>query len=156
MGFLCTFKIKIEHQILESGSTKKNSDHIQINIKMPTPIQEHPASSKVPNQDIQDMDVPYTFKFKIESQNCSSPSKEKLSCLGEHYYHKILLLLVVVVVVPWLLPVSHLLPRPTEKNQLLGPHKRYWSEILRICSNSPNLIFGLVLVNPIGSSNWHS
>ena len=53
-------------------------------------------------------------------------------------------------------PVSHLLPRPTEKNQLLGPHKRYWSEILRICSNSPNLIFGLVLVNPIGSSNWHS
>ena len=50
-------------------------------------------------------------------------------------------------------PVSHLLPRPTEKNQLLGPHKRYWSEILRISSNSPNLIFGLVLVNPIGSSN---
>ena len=91
MGFLCTFKINIEHQILESGSTKKNSDHIQINIKMPTPIQEHPASSKVPNQDIKDMDVPYTFKFKIESQNCSSPSKEKLSCLGEHYYHKILL-----------------------------------------------------------------
>merc|ERR1711954_573346 len=23
--------------------------------------------------------------------NCSTPSKEKLSCLGEHYYHKILL-----------------------------------------------------------------
>merc|ERR1711954_389850 len=22
--------------------------------------------------------------------NCSTPSKEKLSCLGEHYYHKIL------------------------------------------------------------------
>ena len=49
--------------------------------------------------------------------------------------------------------VSHLLPRPTEKNQLLGPHKRYWSEILRISSNSFNLIFELVLVNPIGSSN---
>merc|ERR1711954_364795 len=51
--------------------------------------------------------------------NCSTPSKEKLSCLGEHYYHKILLLLLVVVVP--LPPVSHLLPRPTEKNQLLGP-----------------------------------
>ena len=50
-------------------------------------------------------------------------------------------------------PVSHLLPRPTEKNQLLGPHKRYWSEILRLSSNSLNLIFGLVLINPIGSSN---
>merc|ERR1712081_74751 len=25
--------------------------------------------------------------------NCSTPSKKKLSCLGEHYYHKILLLL---------------------------------------------------------------
>merc|ERR1711954_133953 len=23
--------------------------------------------------------------------NCSTPSKKKLSCLGEHYYHKILL-----------------------------------------------------------------
>ena len=87
-------------------------------------------------------------------QNCSTPSKEKLSCLGEHYYHKILVPWVVAwVVVAWGLQVSHLLPRPTEKNELLGPHKRYWSEILRISSNSPNLIFGLILVNPIGSSN---
>ena len=31
--------------------------------------------------------------------NCSTPSKEKLSCLGEHYYHKILPVVVVVVVI---------------------------------------------------------
>ena len=49
--------------------------------------------------------------------------------------------------------VSHLLPRPTERIQLLSPHKRYWSEILRISSNSPNLFFGSVLVNLIGSRN---
>ena len=42
---------------------------------------------------------------------------------------------------------------PTEKNQLLGPHKRYWAEILGISLNSLNLIFEPVLVNPIGSSN---
>merc|ERR1711954_220693 len=57
--------------------------------------------------------------------NCSTPSKIKLSCLGEHYYHKILLSLPVVVVVVPLPPVSHLLLRPTEKNQSLGHHKRY-------------------------------
>ena len=48
--------------------------------------------------------------------------------------------------------VSHLLPKPTEKNQLLGPNKRYWSEILGISSTSLNLIFELVLFNLIGSS----
>ena len=69
----------------------KTSDQILIKMKMPHPSQEPPASSKAPNEDLKYMDVPYTFKFKIESQNCSSPSKEKLSCLGEHYYHKILL-----------------------------------------------------------------
>ena len=50
-------------------------------------------------------------------------------------------------------PVSHLLPRPTEKNQLFSPHKRYWAEISGISSTSPNLVFGSVLVNLFGSSN---
>ena len=45
---------------------------------------------------------------------------------------------------------------PTENNQLLGPLKRYWAEILGIRSISLNLIFEPVLVNPIGSSNWHT
>merc|ERR1712112_536571 len=47
----------------------KTSDHIQIAIRMPNPSQEHPASSKAPNEDLKDMDVLCTFKFKIESQN---------------------------------------------------------------------------------------
>ena len=47
----------------------KTTDHIQINIRMPNPSQEPPASSKAPNQDLKDMDVLCTFKIKIESQN---------------------------------------------------------------------------------------
>ena len=47
----------------------KTSDHIQINIRMPNPSQEPPASSKAPDQDLKDMDVLCTFKIKIESQH---------------------------------------------------------------------------------------
>merc|ERR1711954_23509 len=47
----------------------KTSDQIQINIRMPNPSQEPPASSKAPNQDLKDMDGLCTFKIKIESQN---------------------------------------------------------------------------------------
>ena len=47
----------------------KTSDHSQIKINMPTPSQEPPASSKAPNEDLKDMDVLFTFKIKIESQN---------------------------------------------------------------------------------------
>ena len=47
----------------------KTHDHIQIMIKIPNPSQEPPASSKAPNQDLKDKDVPYTFKIKMESQN---------------------------------------------------------------------------------------
>ena len=46
----------------------KTSDYIHIKIKMPTPNQEPPVSSKVPMQDLKDMDVLCTFKIKIESQ----------------------------------------------------------------------------------------
>ena len=47
----------------------KTSCHIQIEIKMPNPCEEPPASSKAPNEDLKDMDVLCTFKIKIESQN---------------------------------------------------------------------------------------
>ena len=47
----------------------KTSDHIQIKFKMPNPIQEPPASSKAPNEDLKDMDVLCTFKIEIENQN---------------------------------------------------------------------------------------
>ena len=41
----------------------------QIKIKMPNPCQKPPVSSKAPFEDLKDMDVFYTFKIKIESQN---------------------------------------------------------------------------------------
>ena len=47
----------------------KTSDHIQINIEIPNPSQEAPASSKAPNQDLKDMNVLWTFNTKIEGQN---------------------------------------------------------------------------------------
>ena len=47
----------------------KPIDHIQIKIKMPNPTQEPPASSKVPNEDLSDIDVLFNFKIKIEGQN---------------------------------------------------------------------------------------
>ena len=47
----------------------KTTDHIQIEIKIPTPSQEPPVSSKAPNEDFKDMDVLCTLKIKIESQN---------------------------------------------------------------------------------------
>ena len=47
----------------------KTSDHIQINIRMPNPSQEPPASSNAPNEDLKDMDVLCTLKIKIKSQN---------------------------------------------------------------------------------------
>ena len=68
MVVLCTFKIKIESNNSDHGSTK-DSDHIQIKIKMPNPSQEPPVSSKVQNQDLKDMDVFCNLKFKIEHQN---------------------------------------------------------------------------------------
>ena len=46
----------------------RTSDHIQIKIKIQNPSQEPPVSSKVPNKNIEDMDVLCIFKTKIESQ----------------------------------------------------------------------------------------
>ena len=47
---------------------KHPSYHIQINIKLPNPSLEPPATSKAPNEDLKDMDVLCTFKIKIEHQ----------------------------------------------------------------------------------------
>ena len=47
----------------------KNSDHIQIKIKMWNTSQEPPAPAKAPDQGLKDMYVLCTFKLKIESQN---------------------------------------------------------------------------------------
>ena len=44
-------------------------DNIQIMIKMPNPFQKPPASSKTPNEEFKVMDIFYTFKIKIWSQN---------------------------------------------------------------------------------------
>merc|ERR1711954_448753 len=68
MDVLCTFKIKLESKIWIMDISK-TIDHIHLKIKIPNPIQEPPASSKAPNQDLKDMDVLCTFKIKIESQN---------------------------------------------------------------------------------------
>ena len=55
MDVLCTFKIKIESQNSEHGSTKDKWPYPNM-IKKPNPSQEPPASSKAPIQDFKDMD----------------------------------------------------------------------------------------------------
>ena len=45
------------------------NDYTKIKIKMPNPSQEHPGSFKAKNQDLEDMDALFTFKFKMETQN---------------------------------------------------------------------------------------
>ena len=47
----------------------KTSDYIQIKMKMPNPSKRYPASAKAPNEDLKDINVLCTFKFKIERQN---------------------------------------------------------------------------------------
>ena len=42
----------------------KTRDHIQIKIKMLNLIQDHPAITKSPNQDLKDMDVLCTINIK--------------------------------------------------------------------------------------------
>ena len=89
MDVLYTFKIKVKgqdsgHRCIKDQWRFPNHDwdanigirsqwkfkiSIKINIKMPNPGQEPPATSKAPNQDLKDMDVLCTFKIKIESQN---------------------------------------------------------------------------------------
>ena len=47
---------------------------------MPNPSQQPPASSKAPNHDSKDIDVLYTFKIKVESQNFDRECmKDKIS-----------------------------------------------------------------------------
>merc|ERR1712082_525500 len=65
--FFASSKTRQRAEIANMG-VPKTSDHIQINIRMPNPRKEPPASSKAPNEDLKDMDVLCTFKIKIESQ----------------------------------------------------------------------------------------
>ena len=57
-----------EPKILIMGVLKTN-DYIQNKIKIPNQSQKPPVSSIAANQDLKDMDVLYTSKIKIESQN---------------------------------------------------------------------------------------
>ena len=91
MDVLCTFKIKIESKNLDHGISK-TSDYIQIKIKMLKPSQEPLASSKVPNEDLKDMDVLYTFKIKIESQNWSLEDIDVLCTLKSIWMATILII----------------------------------------------------------------
>ena len=68
MDVLCTFKVKIESQNSECGFIKDQWPYLY-KIKIPNPGQEPPAFSKVPIQDLKDMDGLCTFKSKKESQN---------------------------------------------------------------------------------------
>ena len=50
-------------------SVSKTIDHIQINIKMPNPSEEPQVSSKVPNEDLKEIDVLCTSKIKTGYKN---------------------------------------------------------------------------------------
>ena len=69
MDVLCTFRIKRERAKIWIIVASRTNDHIQIKIKIPNQSQEPLVCLKVPNQDSKDMDVLFTFKMKIESQN---------------------------------------------------------------------------------------
>ena len=47
----------------------KTSDHIQINIRMPNPSQEAPASSKAPNEDLKDMGHGCSLHLKNQDES---------------------------------------------------------------------------------------
>ena len=66
--FFAPSKLGQRAKILIMGVSKTN-DYIQINIRMPNPSQEPPASSKAPHQNWKDMEVHCTFKIKVESKN---------------------------------------------------------------------------------------
>ena len=66
--FIAPSKSRERAKIRNLGISKTD-DHIRIKIKMPNISQEPPVSSKSPKKDLEDMDVLWTFKIKIESQN---------------------------------------------------------------------------------------
>ena len=70
----------------------KTSDHIQSKIKMPNPSQEAPVRSKAPNEDLKDVDVLYTFKIKIESQNWNLEDIDVLCTLKSIWMATILII----------------------------------------------------------------
>ena len=57
----------------------KTSDHIQLKIKIPNPCHEPPASSKILNQNLKDMEVLCIFKIKTESKNSEHEYQRSVS-----------------------------------------------------------------------------
>ena len=60
-------------------SVSKTGDLNLIMIKIPNCSQEHPVSSKAPNEDLKDMDVLCTFKIKRERAKIWNISVSKTS-----------------------------------------------------------------------------
>ena len=68
MNVLCTSKIKIKSQNFEHTSIKYQWPYFSQD-QVAKPSQEPPESSKASNQDWKDMNIFFTFKYLIESQN---------------------------------------------------------------------------------------
>ena len=62
--FFESSKSREEAKHLNMG-VSKISDQIPIKIKMPNPTQKPSASSNAPSQDLEDIYILFTFKFKI-------------------------------------------------------------------------------------------
>ena len=85
---LCILKIKIESQDSDDGYMK-TSYHIQIKIKIPNPSQEPPVSSKAPNEYLKGMNVLFTCKIQVESQNLGHGCiKDQRPYQNQHQYTK--------------------------------------------------------------------
>ena len=67
MDVIHKFKINMKSQIWIMG-VQNTSDQIKINIKMSSPSQEPPMSSKALNQDLKGIDVLCTLKINIGSK----------------------------------------------------------------------------------------
>ena len=65
MDVLCTLNINWESQTSGYGYMKDQGPYPSQD-QDTKPIQEPPASSKAPNEDLKDMDVLCTFKIKLE------------------------------------------------------------------------------------------
>ena len=83
----------------------KVHDYIQINIRMPNPSQEPPASSKASNQDLKDRDVLCTFKIKIESQNLEYVCKN-FWISPSHGYLSFMLFVILDLALVFFLPMT--------------------------------------------------
>ena len=75
MDVHCTFK-SIKRAKIQIIGVSEGSYHFQIKIKMTNPSKEPLASSRASNEDLKDVDVLWTFKIKLESQNSDHECKK--------------------------------------------------------------------------------